>query len=70
MSLEIYPRGNAKSGIREYGTQIVSKTGKILETDTTRRNVKSYLLTESDYFADYASRYLILKDTPFANNAE
>ena len=70
MSLEIYPRGNAKTGIREYNTKIVSKNGKISDADTTRRNVKSYLLTESDYFADYASRYLILKDTPFANNAE
>ena len=68
MTLDIYPRGNAKTGIREYNTKIVAKNGKISNADTTRRNVKSYLLTEDDFFANYASRYLILKDTPFANH--
>ena len=68
--LEIYPRGNAKTGIREYASKIVAKNGKIFDADTTRRNIKSYLLTDDDFFANYASRYLILKDTPFSNITE
>lgn len=70
MSLEIFPRGNAKTGIREYNSKIVAKNGKISDADTTRRNIKSYLLTDDDYFSNYASRYLILKGTPFDNIGE
>lgn len=70
MSLEVYPRGNAKSGVREYNTKTVAKNGDVLEAETVTRNIKSYLLTKDDYFANYASRYLILKDTPFAEKAE
>ncbi len=70
MNLEIFPRGNAKTGIREYNSKVVSKTGKISDADTTRRNIKSYLLTDDDYFADYASRFLILRDTPFAADVQ
>ncbi|MBO4385768.1 MAG: hypothetical protein J5817_02000 [Treponema sp.] len=65
MSLPVYPRGNAKNGWREYNTKIVSKAGKVTEADTTQRNIKSYTLTDDDFFAFYASRYLILHDTPF-----
>jgi len=66
MELEIYPRGNPATGIREYNTRVVAKGGKVSEADTTRRNIKSYLLTDDDYFDGYASRYLILKETPFS----
>lgn len=66
MNLDIYPRGNAKTGLREYNSKVILKNGKVEEADTTRRNVKSYLLTDDDYFKNYASRYLILKDTPFS----
>ena len=66
MELEVYPRGNVKTGIREYNTLVVGKGGKVEEADTTRRNIRSYLLTDDDYFSNYASRYLILHDTPFA----
>ncbi len=67
MNLEIYPRGNALTGIREYNSKVTSKGAKIIDADTTLRNVKSYLLTDDDYFANYASRFLILKNTPFAD---
>lgn len=63
-SLTVYPRANAKYGWREYNTTIVNKNGEITPADTSRRNVKAYLLTESDYFAGYASRFLILNGTP------
>lgn len=66
MSMQIYPRGNAKNGIREYNTRVVTKSGKVIEDDTSRRNIRSYTMTEDDYFRGYASRYLILHDTPFA----
>ncbi|MGN0729548.1 pectinesterase family protein [Treponema sp.] len=66
MNLEVYPRGNAKYGIREYNSKTVSKNGKLQDSDTSRRNIKSYTLTEDDYFNGYASRYLILHDTPFS----
>lgn len=66
MSLNVYPRGNFKTGLREYNTKVLDKNGSIEEADTSLRNVKSYLLTEDDYFKGYASRYLILHDTPFA----
>ena len=66
MNLEVYPRGNAKCGIREYNSKIALKGGKVTEADTSKRNIKSYTLTEDDYFNGYASRYLILHDTPFA----
>lgn len=65
-NLSVYPRANAKIGWREYNTHIVAKGGKVEEADTSRRNVKSYVMTDDDYFAGYASRYLILHDTPFA----
>ena len=65
MELDVYPRGNAANGVREYNTRTVAKNGTVTEADTAQRNVKSYLLTKDDYFARYASRYLILKDTPF-----
>lgn len=65
MSLNIYPRGNAKTGLREYGTKIMDKDGNLTEADTARRNIKSYLMTENDFINNYASRYLILKNTPF-----
>ena len=66
MNLEVYPRGNAKCGIREYNSKITLKGGKVTEADTSKRNIKSYTLTEDDYFNGYASRYLILHDTPFS----
>ncbi len=66
MNLEIFPRGNAKSGIREYDSKTIVKGGKTIKADTSRRNIKTYTLTTDDYFNGYASRYLILHDTPFA----
>lgn len=65
-SLDVYPRANANVGWREYKTKIIEKNGSLVEADTSRRNVKSYLLTENDFFNGYASRFLILHDTPFA----
>ena len=62
--LNIYPRGNAKTGLREYGTKIRTSNGTILESDTTLRNIKFYTLTDDDYYKFYASRYLILQGTP------
>lgn len=66
MNLEIYPRGNAKNGIREYNSKTVLKNGKCESADTSRRSVMSYTLTDDDYFRGYASRYLILHDTILA----
>ena len=64
-NLDVYPRGNPKNGWREYNTRTVTK-GKAEEADTSTRNIKSYCMTEDEYFTSYASRYLILHDTPFA----
>ncbi len=64
--LNVYPRGNALSGIREYKTVCVASDGTESPADTSRRNVKCYTLTDDDYFKYYASRYLILGETPFA----
>ncbi|MCH5291163.1 MAG: hypothetical protein J1D88_05295 [Treponema sp.] len=64
--LEVYPRANAKIGWREYNTRVVLKNGSIEDSDTSRRNIKSYVMTEDEYFNLYSSRYLILRDTPFA----
>ncbi len=70
MELNIFPRGNARTGIREYNTRTVTAGGSVEEADTSRRNIKSYTLTDEDYFSSYASRYLILRNTPFAQNLE
>lgn len=67
MNLEVYPRGNSKVGLREYNSKTVLKNGSVEEADTSRRNVKSYTLTDEDYFNGYASRYLMLRETPFYN---
>ena len=66
MSLNVYPRGNFKNGVREYNTRVMDKNGNMEDADTSMRNVKTYLMTEDDYFKGYATRYLILHDTPFA----
>lgn len=64
MDLEVFPRGNVKSGIREYNTKTFNeKDPTPVEVDTSRRNIKCYTLTDDDYFKNYASRYLILQDT-------
>lgn len=65
MELNVYPRGNAKNGFREYKTLVFDKDGKLSEADTCRRNIKAYSLTEDDYNTLYASRNLMLKETPF-----
>ncbi len=65
MNLVVYPRGNAASGIREYNTRVVKANGTDEPADTELRNVKTYSLTDDDYFNGYSSRYLILKNTPF-----
>lgn len=70
MMLNIYPRGNAKTGVREYGTKVALKSGKTEEADTSRRNIKSYTMTEDDYYKLYASRFLMLENTPLARFAE
>lgn len=63
MNLKIYPRGNARNGIREYNTRTMDKSGKTESADTSRRSVMSYTLTDDDYFKGYASRYLVFHDT-------
>ena len=70
MELDIYPRGNAKTGLREYGTKNLLKDGAALDADTSHRNVKSYTMTEDDFYRFYASRYLMLQNTPLARFAE
>ncbi|MBP5158001.1 MAG: hypothetical protein ILP18_09050 [Treponema sp.] len=70
MQLDIYPRGNAESGIREYGTKTLRDNGGEEPADTVRRNVKSYTLTDDDYFKMYASRYLVFDGTPLASRLE
>lgn len=65
MQLSVYPRGNNKTGIREYNTKVVRKNGSVEEADTTVRNIKSYTMTDENYYENYASRYLILRNTPF-----
>ncbi|MBQ9538120.1 MAG: hypothetical protein IJU95_02525 [Treponema sp.] len=70
MELSICPRGNAESGIREYGTKTILESGGETASDTSRRNVKSYTLTDDDYFKMYASRYLIFENTPLAARLE
>lgn len=69
MAFEVYPRGSAKTGVREYGSKVYHKDGTTENIDTTLRNVKVYTLTDEDFSNDYASRYLILNDTPFAARA-
>ena len=66
MQLEVFPRGNAKSGVREFNSKVIQKNGTVVEAETSLRNVKTYTLTQDDFFAGYASRYLVLKETPFA----
>ncbi len=68
MNLNVYPRGNAATGIREYNTRVINSDGSSEPADTALRNVKTYSLTDDDYFNGYASRYLILKDTPLEEN--
>jgi pectin methylesterase-like acyl-CoA thioesterase len=68
MNLEVFPRGNASTGVREYNSKSVSKSGKICEPDVSRRNVMAYSMTDDDFFNGYASRYLILHDTPVAKS--
>lgn len=68
MTRNIFPRGNAKTGIREYNPKVVQKNGTVVEAETSMRNVMTYTLTQDDYFSAYASRYLLLKDTPFSLN--
>lgn len=70
MELEIYPRGNARNGLREYKTITVMYDGKESEADTGRRNIKSYTMTDDDFFAHYASRYLVLKGTVFESKID
>jgi pectinesterase len=70
MQLDIYPRGNAESGIREYGTKTLLDGGGEEPADTARRNVKSYTLTDDDYFKMYSSRFLIFGGTPLAARLE
>ncbi|MCH5295438.1 MAG: hypothetical protein J1F14_06015 [Treponema sp.] len=70
MMLNIYPRGNAKTGIREYRTLSLMHDGTTEDADTTYRNVKSYNMTEDDFYKHYVSRFLMLKDTPLARFAE
>ena len=69
-NLEVFPRANAKCGWREYNTKVMDKNGNLSDADTIQRNVKSYVLTEDDYFESYSSRYLILKDTPIAEKLD
>ena len=40
--------------------------GTIEDADTSSRNVRSHLLNDAEYFNSFASRYLILHDTKFA----
>lgn len=65
LTLEVFPRGNSKSGIREYNSKVMQDNGTVEEADTVRRNIKCYTLTEDDFFKDYASRFLILRGTAF-----
>lgn len=64
MNLNIYPRGNARTGIREYRTLTLRKTDKTEEANTALRNVKTYTLTDDDFIQNYASRFLIFCGTP------
>ena len=64
LALNIYPRGNARTGLREYGSLLRRADGSTAEADTVRRNVKSYTLTDDDYYKWYASRYLIVQGSP------
>lgn len=70
MSLNVYPRGNARSGFREYKTKVFDKDGNLTEADTCRRNIKAYSLTEDDYNELYATRNLMVKGTPFEVSEE
>lgn len=70
MELEVYPRGNAKNGFREYKTVTVMNDGSVAEADTSRRNIKSYTMTDDDFFANYASRFLILQGTIFEDRID
>lgn len=67
MNLELYPRGNALLGFREYNSSSINKNGHISEADTSRRNIRAYTLTEENFYNDYASRYLIFRETPFVS---
>ena len=69
MNLVVYPRGNASAGVREYCTRVVKADGSVEPVDTALRNVRTYSLTDDDYFSGYSSRYLIFKNTPFEENA-
>ena len=62
--LNVYPRGNARVGWREYNTKNFDKNGTLTEADTFMRNIKAYTMNEEEYYKYYASRYIILKDNP------
>lgn len=62
--LNVYPRGTAKIGWREFNTMIFDEEGNLTQADTFMRNVKAYTMNEEDFYNYYASRYIILKDTP------
>ncbi len=66
MQLNICPRGNATAGIREYGTLDLQNNGTLTPSDTSRHNVKSYTLTNDDFYRMYSSRYLIFGESPLA----
>ncbi len=70
LNIPVYPRGNALTGVREYKTLSLAKNGNLSPANTLLRNIATYTLTDDDYYAHYASRYLILKDTPFDFSAE
>ncbi len=66
-TLTVYPRATVKIGWREYNTIVVSKNGEETPADTFMRNVKAYTMNDDDFYNNYSSRYLILKDTPLVS---
>ncbi|MCQ2248479.1 MAG: pectinesterase family protein [Treponema sp.] len=65
MSLEAYPRGNAQTGVREYNPRTRNSDGSVVASDTGRRNVRAYTLTDDDYYQNYATRFLVFRGTQF-----
>ena len=57
---EVYPKGSAMVGWREYGTKTLGENGHTIAADTSKRSPYGYVMNNKEYFAHYASSSLIL----------
>ena len=61
---EVFPKGSALVGWREYGTKTKKEDGSIVEADTSCRYPLSYVMSDEEYKMNYESTETILRDFP------